>query len=213
MNQKEFEAVFSHWSSHNPNPKTELNYKSNFELLVAVVLSAQATDKGVNKVTEHLFAIANTPEKIVKMGHEALEDAIKTIGLFRSKAKNVFQLSQILVSQHNGQVPDSFEALINLPGVGRKTADVVLNVLFDKPTIAVDTHIFRVANRMGMVRGKTPDDVADKLPGVIPSVYLKNAHHWMILHGRYICQARKPQCNNCQVREYCKYFKDVVGNE
>jgi endonuclease III len=187
----------------NPTPATELHYTSVFELLAAVLLSAQATDVGVNKATRRLFAVANTPQALLDLGLEGLEQHIKTIGLFRSKAKHLIQTCQILLREHGGQVPQTREALEALPGVGRKTANVVLNVAFGEPTMAVDTHIFRVANRTGLAPGKTPLAVEQGLLKRIPAEYLVDAHHWLILHGRYVCQARSPRCHECQVAQWC----------
>jgi endonuclease III len=188
-----------------PEPKTELAYTNPYTLLVAVVLSAQATDRGVNRATASLFAIADTPEKMVTLGEAKLTQYIKTIGLYRMKAKNVIALSRALIAQHNSAVPHDREALEALPGVGRKTANVVLNVAFEEPTIAVDTHIFRVANRTQLAPGKTPLDVELNLERVVPEQYKLHAHHWMILHGRYTCIARKPRCPVCVVRDLCRF--------
>jgi endonuclease-3 len=203
--KKEAETFFSRLRARNPEPKTELVYRNPYTLLVAVVLSAQATDKGVNKATEGLFKIADTPGKMVALGESGLVDHIKTIGLYRNKAKNVIALSQALLSQHGGAVPRDREALEALPGVGRKTANVVLNVAFGLPTIAVDTHIFRVANRTGLAPGKTPREVEDGLEKIVPAAYLLHAHHWLILHGRYVCVARSPKCPECIERDLCRY--------
>jgi len=191
----------------NPEPKSELEYSSPYELLVAVVLSAQATDRSVNLATRSLYPVANTPAKIVALGEEALRDYIKTIGLFRTKAKNVIALSRLLLEEHAGQVPRTREALEKLPGVGRKTANVVLNVAFGEPTMAVDTHIFRVSNRTGLAPGKDPLAVEQKLLKVVPEEFRLHAHHWLILHGRYTCVARSPQCGTCPVYAPCG-FKD-----
>ncbi|MBI06859.1 MAG: endonuclease III [Rhodospirillaceae bacterium] len=188
-----------------PAPKTELNYKNPYTLLVAVVLSAQATDTGVNKATKALFASIDTPEKMVALGEVELKKHIRTIGLFNSKAKNVIALSQMLIDKHESVVPGERKALEALPGVGRKTAGVVLNEVFGEPAIAVDTHIFRVANRSGLACGKTPDQVEQKLYKVVPEDLLLHAHHWLILFGRYVCKARKPDCPNCEVREFCVF--------
>jgi endonuclease-3 len=196
---------FSTLQAANPHPRTELEYASDFELLVAVLLSAQATDVGVNKATRTLFAVANTPQKIVDLGLEGLEQYIKTIGLYRSKARHLMQTCQLLLDNHAGQVPRTREALESLPGVGRKTANVVLNVAFGEPTMAVDTHLFRLGNRTGLATGKTPLEVERKLLKRIPAPFLLNAHHWLILHGRYVCQAKKPQCWKCGVSSYCDY--------
>jgi endonuclease-3 len=191
----------------NPTPVTELEYSSVFELLCAVLLSAQATDVSVNKATRRLFPVANTPQAMLDLGQAGLENDIRTIGLFRSKARHLLQTCQILIEQHAGVVPRTREALQALPGVGRKTANVVLNVAFGEATMAVDTHLFRLANRTGLAPGKTPYEVELKLLERIPAEYLVHAHHWLILHGRYICQARKPLCRQCAVRPYCD-FKD-----
>ena len=187
----------------NPDPTSELEYASVFELLAAVLLSAQATDRGVNKATRRLFAMAPTPKKMLALGLPALEEAIKTIGLFRSKAKNLFATCRILVDQHGGQVPRTREALEALPGVGRKTANVVLNVAFGESTLAVDTHVFRVANRTGLAIGRTPIEVELRLLERVPEAFLANAHHWLILHGRYVCQAKRPLCEVCAVARWC----------
>ena len=205
MKKPEIEEFFARLAKALPEPKTELQYKNPYTLLVAVVLSAQATDKGVNKATEGLFKIADTPAKMLKLGEAGLTQHIKTIGLFRNKAKNVIALSRLLVEKHEGVVPRTREALEELPGVGRKTANVVLNVAFGEPTIAVDTHIFRVGNRTGLAPGKTPLEVEEKLLKVVPKKYLLHAHHWLILHGRYTCLARKPDCPACIVRDLCKF--------
>jgi endonuclease-3 len=201
----EIEEAFRRFKAASPEPKTELRHSNPFTLLVAVVLSAQATDAGVNKATPALFAAADTPEKMAALGEERIRDLIKTIGLFRNKAKNVAALSAKLVAEHGGQVPRSREALEALPGVGRKTANVVLNVAFGEPTIAVDTHIFRVGNRTGMATGKDPYEVERKLDAVVPVHYKSHAHHWLILHGRYICVARKPRCDVCIIADLCKW--------
>ncbi len=189
----------------NPNPKTELQYKNTFTLLVAVVLSAQATDAGVNKATKALFEVADSPEKMVALGEDGLKDYIKTIGLYKTKAKHVIALSKLLIEKFGGKVPDNRDALESLPGVGRKTANVVLNVAFGEPTMAVDTHIFRVANRTGMAPGKTPLEVEKNLLRVTPPQYALHAHHWLILQGRYTCKARKPMCPNCVIADICTY--------
>ena len=196
---------FSILRAANPQPQTELHYASVFELLAAVLLSAQATDVGVNKATARLFVVANTPQKILNMGLDGLEQHIKTIGLYRSKARHLMQTCQILMDQHGGQVPRSRAALEALPGVGRKTANVVLNVAFGEATMAVDTHIFRLGNRTGIAPGKTPLAVEQKLLKRIPPEFLVDAHHWLILHGRYVCQARKPQCGQCAVFAVCGF--------
>ncbi len=196
----------------NPHPQTELVYTTPYTLLVAVVLSAQATDKGVNKATEPLFKVADTPQKMLDLGLENLKTYIKSIGLFQTKAKNIIKLSEMLLDRHKGQVPHNREDLEALPGVGRKTANVVLNVAFGMPTIAVDTHIFRVSNRTGLAVGKTPLDVEKKLEQVIPTQYRDHAHHWLILHGRYICVARNPKCSICPVQADCAYYTQTKGD-
>jgi endonuclease-3 len=203
----EVEEFFARLKKLDPEPKTELQYVNPYTLLVAVVLSAQATDKGVNKATAPLFKTVTTPEKMVALGEEKLADAIKTIGLYRGKAKNVIALSKILIEQHGGKVPKDREALEALPGVGRKTANVVLNVAFGEPTIAVDTHIFRVSNRTNLAPGRNVVEVEQALEKVVPDRYKSHAHHWLILHGRYTCVARKPLCPICVVRDLCR-FKD-----
>ncbi|KTC68879.1 endonuclease III [Legionella birminghamensis] len=205
MNQETRRAIFKTFQSLNPHPTTELIYHSAFELLIAVLLSAQATDISVNKATAKLFAVANTPQAILKLGEERLKDFIKTIGLFNTKAKHVIATCEILVSQFEGQVPAERAALEKLPGVGRKTANVILNTAFGQPTMAVDTHIFRVANRTGIAPGKTPLAVEQALLKRVDKEFLHDAHHWLILHGRYICQARKPRCPECPIRQYCEY--------
>jgi len=199
------EEAFRRFAAANPDPRTELQYINPFTLLVAVVLSAQATDAGVNKATPALFKLADTPEKMVKLGEPRVRSLIKTIGLYRTKAKNVIALSRQLIAKHGGQVPHDREALEALPGVGRKTANVVLNVAFGEPTIAIDTHIFRVSNRTGLAVGKTPLDVEMKLMEVVPKRYLLHAHHWLILHGRYTCLARRPLCEKCIISDLCKW--------
>ena len=205
MKKEHIESFFATLQAANPQPNTELEYTSVFELLTAVLLSAQATDIGVNKATRQLFVVANTPQQILNLGLEGLEAYIKTIGLFRSKARHLMQTCQLLMDLHEGEVPRSREALEALPGVGRKTANVVLNVAFGEPTMAVDTHIFRVGNRTGLAPGKTPYEVEMGLMKRIPKAYLVDAHHWLILLGRYVCQARKPQCWQCQVSAYCSF--------
>jgi endonuclease III len=210
LNAHKRREIFSRFQAANPHPTTELEYGSPFELLVAVVLSAQATDKSVNLATRRLFPA--TPRKILELGVAGLEDCIKSIGLFRTKAKNVVALSEILLKDFSGKVPEAREALESLPGVGRKTANVVLNTAFGQPTVAVDTHIFRVANRTGIAPGKDPLEVEQKLLKFTPPEYLKDAHHWLILHGRYVCLARKPGCPKCLIRDLCEFrpkTKDV----
>src|SRR6201991_1842335 len=211
MTRAEIEDFFARLKKLNPNPKTELQYKNPYTLLVAVALSAQATDKSVNKATEPLFKTVDTPEKMVALGVEKLTDAIKTIGLYRGKAKNVIALSKILIEKHGSVVPKDRAALEELPGVGRKTANVVLNVAFGEPTIAVDTHIFRVGNRTGLATGKTPFEVEEKLEKVVPAHYKRHAHHWLILHGRYTCVARKPRCEVCIIADLCKWPGKTVA--
>ncbi len=205
LSKAEITEMFRRLAQDRPNPKSDLEYTNPFTLLVAVVLSAQATDAGVNKATRALFAKADTPAAMVALGVEAIEDHIKTIGLYRGKAKNVYALSNILITQHGGEVPHSREALEALPGVGRKTANVVLNVAFGEPTLAVDTHVFRLANRTGLGPGKDPLAVEQALLKVIPHDYLQHAHHWLILHGRYVCLARKPRCGDCVIAELCRF--------
>lgn len=205
LTKAHIEEIFAKLSKLSPDPKTELHYTNPFTLLVAVVLSAQATDAGVNKATPKLFEKAQTPEQMVALGEEAIIDHIKTIGLFRSKGKNVFLLSEKLIKEFNSQVPSTLEQLQSLPGVGRKTANVVLNVVYHKPTIAVDTHVFRLSRRLGLSKGTTPEKVEQDLLKCIPKAYLMNAHHWLILHGRYICKAQKPQCSQCPISELCLY--------
>ena len=205
------ESFFATLQAANPEPKTELEYSNPFELLAAVLLSAQATDVGVNKATRVLFARANTPQKMLDMGPAALEDSIKTIGLYRSKARHLMQTCRLLVDNHGGQVPRTREALEALPGVGRKTANVVLNVAFGEPTMAVDTHIFRLGNRTGLAPGKTPLAVELKLLKRVPAAYAVHAHHWLILHGRYVCKARTPLCAQCAVAAYCDFKPKTVG--
>ena len=204
------ETVFDILAARQPDPRTELHFKNPFTLLVAVVLSAQATDVGVNKATGPLFAVADTPEKMVALGEERIRDYVKTIGLFNTKAKNVFALSQLLIDHHNSTVPEEGRALEALPGVGRKTANVVLNEAFGHPTIAVDTHIFRVGNRTGMAPGKDPDAVEKELNRRVPDRFKLGAHHWLILHGRYVCKARKPDCSICSIADYCLYAQKTI---
>ena len=205
MKPAAIEEMFARLRSANPEPRTELEYSSPFELLVAVILSAQATDRSVNVATAELFKVARSPEAMLALGVEGLSRYIKSIGLFNTKAKNVIAASRILVEQHGGKVPRDRGALEALPGVGRKTANVVLNVAFGEPTIAVDTHIFRVANRTGLAAGATPLDVEEKLLRAVPGEYRQHAHHWLILHGRYVCTARKPACPSCVIRNLCRY--------
>jgi endonuclease III len=205
LSKQDVNAIFGAFSADNPAPRGELDHVNPFTLLVAVVLSAQATDAGVNKATPALFKLADTPEKMLELGEEGIRDKIKTIGLFNTKAKNVYALSRKLVEEHGGRVPETREALETLPGVGRKTANVVLNTAFHQPTIAVDTHLFRVANRTGLAPGATPLAVELGLLKTVPEHYLLHAHHWLILHGRYVCKARKPECYRCIIRQWCRY--------
>ena len=205
MNPRTRTTLFKRLKKHIPEPTTELEYASHFELLVAVILSAQATDVSVNKATDKLFAVANTPAAMVELGVRGLTPYIKSIGLFNSKAKNVVATARILMDQYDGEVPDSREALQALPGVGRKTANVILNTAFGQPAIAVDTHIFRVSNRTGLAPGKTPLAVEQELEQVVPDRFKLNAHHWLILHGRYTCLARKPLCSECVINDLCEY--------
>ena len=205
MGPKQRRELFERLRKANPNPTTELEYHSPFELLIAVMLSAQATDLSVNKATRKLFAVANTPEAILALGEEGLKRYIRTIGLFNTKARNIIATCKILIERFGGQVPDNRKDLESLPGVGRKTANVVLNTAFGQPTMAVDTHIFRVANRTGLAPGKTPLAVEKKLLKVVPPEFLKNAHHWLILHGRYTCTARRPRCHRCPIADLCEY--------
>jgi endonuclease III len=206
------EAVFERLAAAEPEPKGELQSVNPFTLLVAVVLSAQATDAGVNKATRSLFAVADTPEKMAALGEEALVERIKTIGLYRSKARHVIALSRAIVEQHGGETPRNRAALEALPGVGRKTANVVLNTAFGEPTLAVDTHVFRVANRLGIAPGNTPREVEDELMRVVPERFLHHAHHWLILHGRYVCKARKPLCGACVLLDICPYEPKTIAD-
>ncbi len=205
MTPAEVEEMLRRLAEANPEPKSELYWTNPYTLLVAVVLSAQSTDKGVNKVTKELFRLADTPEKMLALGEERLREIIRSIGLYPTKAKNIIGLSRILLEKYGGEVPRSREALEELPGVGRKTANVVLNVAFGEPTIAVDTHIFRVANRTGLAPGKTPLEVEQNLMKVVPEKYRLHVHHWLILHGRYVCKARKPECGRCIICDLCKW--------
>lgn len=205
MNKDKRQLIFERLHAENPNPTTELEYSTPFELLIAVILSAQATDVGVNKATRKLYPVANTPEKIYALGVEGLKKYIKTIGLFNTKASNVIKTCKILVEQHNSQVPETREALEALPGVGRKTANVILNTAFRQPTMAVDTHIFRVSNRTGIAKGKNVLEVEKKLMKFVPADFLLDAHHWLILHGRYTCVARKPRCGSCIIEDLCEF--------
>ena len=211
MNPAKRREIFARLKARNPEPRSELAYRSPFELLVAVILSAQATDKSVNLATPRLFAVADTPAKMAKLGEEKLADYIRTIGLYRSKAKHIIAACRLLVERHRGEVPRTREALQELPGVGRKTANVILNVAFGEPTIAVDTHIFRVANRTGIAPGKDVGEVEARLVKFVPEEFRHHAHHWLILHGRYVCKARKPDCAGCLIRDLCDY-RDKTGH-
>lgn len=205
MNTEKRSAIYAKLRELDPSPDTELRYVSPFELLVAVILSAQATDVSVNKATDHLYPVANTPESILALGVKGLKPYIRTIGLFNNKAENIIKTCKLLIDEHSSQVPTTREALESLPGVGRKTANVILNTAFGEPTIAVDTHIFRVSNRTGIAKGKTPLEVEKRLVRLTPDEFKKDAHHWLILHGRYVCKARKPLCGECPIVEWCEY--------
>ena len=211
MNQEKRRLIFGRFRDANPNPKTELVYSSTFELLISVILSAQATDVGVNKATAKLYPIANTPQAIIDLGIDKLKKMVQTIGLYNTKAENILKTCHILVAEHDSIVPDDRNALEALPGVGRKTANVVLNTAFGHPTMAVDTHIFRVSNRTGIAPGKTVLEVEKKLVKRIPSEFMVDAHHWLILHGRYICTARRPRCYECQIADLCDYKPKTTG--
>ena len=210
MNREKRVAIFSRWRDANPHPTTELEYKSSFELLIAVILSAQATDVGVNKATKHLFKAADTPADMTRLGLTRIRDYIKTIGLFNTKAKNVFATCKLLVEKHQGEVPQTREELEALPGVGRKTANVILNTAFGQPTIAVDTHIFRVSNRTRIAPGKNVVEVEKRLLRLVPDEFKVDAHHWLILHGRYVCKARTPQCFDCMISDLCEFRTKTV---
>ncbi len=205
MNRDIRQQIFNRLRDQNPHPTTELNYNSSFELLIAVILSAQATDVSVNKASAGLFAVAPTPRTMLDLGEQKLREHIKTIGLYNSKAKNIIKTCQLLVEKHDGEIPDDRQSLEALPGVGRKTANVVLNTAFGQPTMAVDTHIFRISNRTKIAPGKTPLEVEKRLLRLIPSEFLQDAHHWLILHGRYVCIARKPRCGSCIIEDLCEY--------
>jgi endonuclease-3 len=211
VNRDKRTAIYRTLRDGNPDPQTELEYQSPFELLISVILSAQATDISVNKATKKLYKVANTPQAIFDLGVEGLTPYIRTIGLFNSKAKNIIKTCRILLDEHDGDVPRTREALESLPGVGRKTANVILNTAFGEPTIAVDTHIFRVANRTGLAKGKTPLEVEKRLTRLTPDEFRKDAHHWLILHGRYVCKARKPLCGECPIVEWCEYRRKELG--
>ncbi len=210
MTPQKCREIFKRFKKQNPKPTTELHYKSTFELLVAVILSAQALDSSVNKATQELFKHANTPEKIIDLGLVHLKKYIKTIGLYNNKAKNIMAMCKILIAEHNGHVPHDRKSLEALPGVGRKTANVILNTAFGEPVIAVDTHIFRVSQRIGLAKGTTPLAIEQQLQKVIPTEYLHDAHHWLILHGRYVCVARKPKCPECIIKDLCEYPNKTV---
>jgi endonuclease III len=211
MNKQTITKIFERFQKANPEPTTELVYHSHFELLIAVILSAQATDTSVNKATVPLFKVANTPKKILALGEDGLKKYIKTIGLFNAKAANIMKTCEILANQHSSKVPDERAALEALPGVGRKTANVILNTCFGQPTIAVDTHILRISNRIGLAKAKTPLEVEKQLLKNIPPKFLLNAHHWLILHGRYVCVARKPRCPECLIKDLCEYKDKTVA--
>lgn len=211
MNQAKLEEIFRRFKGHNNKPVSELIYHSKFELLISVILSARATDASVNKSTKELYKVANTPRKILKLGEEGLRQHIKSIGLFNFKAKNIIKTCKILVKNHNSKIPNTYEELEALPGVGRKTANVILNTAFKQKTIAVDTHIFRVSNRVGLAYGKTPLKVEKKLMEAIPQKYLVDAHHWLVIHGRYICMARRPKCSDCLINDLCEYPNKKVS--
>ncbi len=205
MNANKRRTIFERFHAANPEPRGELHYKTPFELLIAVILSAQATDKSVNLATDALYPRANTPESLLKLGQKGLERYVKSIGLYRTKAKNIIATCKILLAEHGGEVPHTREALEALPGVGRKTANVVLNIAFGQPTIAVDTHLFRIGNRTGIAPGKTPLEVEQRLLKFVPAEFMLHAHHWLILHGRYVCTARAPQCGECLIRDLCEF--------
>jgi endonuclease-3 len=212
MNRQKRYEIFSRLREANPHPTTELRYSTPFELLIAVILSAQATDVGVNKATAKLYPVANTPQAILDLGLDGLKQYVKTIGLYNSKAENIIKTCRILIDEHGGEVPDNRKDLEALPGVGRKTANVVLNTAFGQPTMAVDTHIFRVSNRTGIAPGKTPLEVEKRLVKLVPEEFLHDAHHWLILHGRYTCIARKPRCGSCLIEDLCEYKKKDYGD-
>lgn len=207
MKKQDIISMFSALRAANPDPKTELNYTSPFTLLVAVILSAQATDKGVNRATERLFSVADTPKKLLALGLDGVTEHVKTLNFYKTKAKNVYAMAEALVAHYEGNVPDTRAALVTLPGVGRKTANVVLNAAFGQPTMAVDTHVFRVANRTGLAAGETPEEVEAELERVVPPEFAQHAHHWLILHGRYVCTARAPKCEICVISPWCKMYK------
>ena len=210
MNRQIRTELYERLRAANPHPDTELNYQSPFELLISVILSAQATDISVNKATDHLYPVANTPEAIFDLGVDKLKTYIKTIGLYNSKAENIIKTCRILIDEHNSEVPRTREALEALPGVGRKTANVILNTAFGEPTIAVDTHIFRISNRTGLAKGKTPLEVEKRLTKLTPEEFRQDAHHWLILHGRYVCKARKPECTRCIIKDLCEFKPKTI---
>lgn len=205
LQQEEIKEIFERFKKENPNPTSELKWTNSFTLLVSVVLSAQATDKSVNKATESLYKIADTPQKILSLGEDNLISYIKSIGLYKSKSKHIIELSKMLISEFDSKIPDNLEDLIKLPGVGRKTANVVLNVLFNKPTMPVDTHLLRISPKIGLAQGSTPLEIEKSLCARIPQEYMNHAHHWLILHGRYVCTARNPHCENCIINDICKH--------
>jgi endonuclease-3 len=210
MTKDKIIEIFRRFEAANPEPKGELNWVNTYTLLVAVILSAQATDTGVNKATAALFKKVTTPQQMIKLGLDKLKDHIKTIGLYNAKADNVIKMSQILIDKYDGQVPETMDDLVSLPGVGRKTANVVLNIAFGHPTIAVDTHVFRVSNRTGLATGETVEAVEKKLEKAIPAEFKRHAHHWLILHGRYVCKARNPDCAGCLIQDLCNYYKEII---
>ena len=213
MNATKRRTIFERFHAANPEPRGELHFKNPFELLIAVILSAQATDKSVNLATDQLYQRANTPESLLKLGQKGLQRYVKSIGLYRTKAKNIIATCKILLDEHGGTVPQTREALEALPGVGRKTANVVLNIAFGQPTIAVDTHLFRIGNRTGIAPGKTPLEVEERLLKFVPTEYMLHAHHWLILHGRYVCVARTPKCGECLIRDLCEFRQKSCSKE
>ena len=208
MNKERINNIFKRFNKANPNPVTELEYRNNFTMAVAVILSAQATDISVNKATKNLFIEHDTPKKILALGLDGLKSYIKTIGLYNSKGKNIIALCEILINKYSSEIPDDFDQLISLPGIGRKTANVILNCAFGRLTMAVDTHVYRISHRIGFSAGKTPEKVEKDLLKLIPAEWMEKAHHWLILHGRYTCKARKPLCQECPITEYCNYYKE-----
>ncbi len=206
LDRNEILAIFERFQNDSPNPQTELKYSSTFTLLIAVLLSAQATDKMVNKITENLFAVADTPEKMIELGEEGIKKYIRSINYFNNKAKNIFFISKILVDKYISEVPNTFEELVSLPGIGVKSSNVILNTAFNHNRIAVDTHVFRVSNRVGLCKTNKPKETEKALLEAVPEKFLKNAHHWLVLHGRYICKARKPLCKECKIKDLCIYY-------